>query len=109
MSKYYDLDKLKGLIEAKAETLIGDGAIAFYAVAKWLDFLPAADVAPVIHAHNAGTDYAACDQFVCSKCGIELRDWVRVERDQDDGEEYHYEYRFKRCPECGAKMDEEVK
>lgn len=47
MSKYYDLDKLKELIEAKAETLIGDGAIAFHAVGKWLDFLPAADVATV--------------------------------------------------------------
>ena len=56
---------------------------------------------------NVGKDYAACDQFVCEKCGIELQGWKKVERDPDDGEEYHCEYIFKRCPECGAIIVEE--
>ena len=53
--------------------------------------------------HNIGTDYAACDQFVCSNCGIELQDWRRVERDED-GEITYHEYEFRFCPNCGAKL-----
>lgn len=96
MSKYYDLDKLKDMIEAKAETLIGDGAIAFHAVAKWLDFLPAADVAPVVHAHWIYKfQYANHDHcYICSACGMSERVPYRG-----------YEKRFLHC-HCGAKMDE---
>lgn len=43
------------------------------------------------------------DEFVCSKCGIHLYDWIRV-RDED-----YYEYEFKYCPNCGAKVVEENK
>ncbi len=43
MSKYFDLEKLKEMVEAKAETLL-DGKQAFLYVSKWLDILPAADV-----------------------------------------------------------------
>lgn len=53
---------------------------------------------------NIATDYDEVDQFVCSECGIELQNWVRVERDEDDGDETHYEYRFNFCPNCGADM-----
>ena len=53
--------------------------------------------------NNVGTDYAACDQFVCSNCGIELQDWRRVERDEDGDTTYH-EYEFRFCPNCGAKL-----
>lgn len=101
MSKYYDLDKLKGLIEAKAETLIGDGAIAFYAVAKWLDFLPAADVAPVVHGHwvKYGVDIAE-HPLHCSVCG-----WSSHHISNKEVETFGF------CPnpKCGAKMDEEIK
>lgn len=45
MSRYYDIDKLKQMIEAKADTLI-EGKEAFLYVAKWIDFLPTADVVP---------------------------------------------------------------
>ena len=55
--------------------------------------------------HNENHDYAGCDQFVCSNCGIELQDWHRVERDEDDDVTYH-QYEFKYCPNCGARMDE---
>ena len=55
--------------------------------------------------HNENPDYAECDQFVCSNCGIELQDWHRVERDEDGDITYH-EYEFNYCPNCGAKMDQ---
>ena len=53
---------------------------------------------------NIATEYDEVDQFVCSECGIELQNWVRVERDEDDGDETHHEYRFNFCPNCGADM-----
>lgn len=43
MPKYYDINKLKEMIEAKADTLIACKK-AFLYVAKWLDMLPSADV-----------------------------------------------------------------
>lgn len=55
---------------------------------------------------NAGEDYAECDQFVCSACGIELQDWHRVERDMDDGEVSYHEYTFRFCPNCGRRIVE---
>jgi hypothetical protein len=54
---------------------------------------------------NDGKDYAEFDQFVCSKCGIELQDWNRVER-CDDGEIIYHEYTFRFCPHCGRKIVE---
>ena len=57
--------------------------------------------------HNVNSDYAECDQFVCSNCGIELQDWHRVERDGDDGDITYHEYEFKYCPNCGAKINED--
>ena len=56
--------------------------------------------------HNNNEDYADCDQFVCSRCGIELQDWHRVERDEDDGDITYHEYTFKYCPNCGRKVEE---
>lgn len=56
---------------------------------------------------NLGTDYAECDQFVCSACGIELQDWHGVERDMDDGEVSYHEYTFRFCPHCGRRIVEE--
>lgn len=55
---------------------------------------------------NDGKDYAECDQFVCSKCGIEIQDWHRVERDMDDGEVSYHEYTFRYCPHCGRRIVE---
>ena len=45
-------------------------------------------------------DLAYCDDFLCSKCGIHLTDWVRMDANEED----RYEYEFKFCPECGAKI-----
>ena len=53
---------------------------------------------------NENNVYTACDQFVCSNCGIELQDWHRVERDEDDGDIAYLEYEFNFCPSCGCKV-----
>lgn len=54
--------------------------------------------------HNCNDDYAECDQFICSECGIELQDWCRVERDEEGSPIGCYQYEFKFCPNCGAVM-----
>lgn len=61
------------------------------------------NVSSVKEATN-DSEFDECDQFVCSNCGIELQSWVRIERDEDDGEETCHEYRFLYCPNCGAKI-----
>ena len=57
---------------------------------------------------NIGTVHPV-DEFVCSECGIALEGWTRVVTDEDDGELYYYEYEFKYCPNCGAKMKGDAK
>ena len=75
-------------------------------VIEELSVNPAADVRPVVRGKNIGIEYDECDQFVCSKCGIELQDWHRVERDEDNGDVTYHEYVFSYCPNCGADMRE---
>lgn len=70
------------------------------------DHVESEDVRPNTHGKNIGKDYADCDQFVCSECGIELQDWVRVERDEDDGDVTYHEHVFNFCPNCGADLGE---
>ena len=45
-----------------------------------------------------------CDEFICHKCGIHVEDWKQIKIDPDDGEKELCEYKFKHCPECGAKV-----
>ena len=51
MARYYDMNHLKEMIEAKADTVI-NGAEAFHYIAKWLDLLPPADVVPRAEVNN---------------------------------------------------------
>lgn len=68
--------------------------------------LAAADVRPVVRGKNLGKDYNEVDQFVCSECGVELQEWVRVERDEDFGEVTYHEQYLNFCPICGADVRE---
>ena len=62
--------------------------------------LPAADVVPVVHGRWEfdGSDFA--DIWKCTACGDE---WF-FEYDPRDNET-----RVNHCPNCGAKMDQEVR
>ena len=71
-------------------------------VLEYAEGLPAADVVPVVHGYNDNQEYYATDEFRCSVCGLHLEDWIRL-----DDEGNCYEYEFKYCPKCGAKMDED--
>ena len=60
--------------------------------ADCIRYMDAADVAPVVHGRWLYGDYYDIGD-VCSEC-----DW--------DSKMIHPSYRY--CPNCGAKMDEEV-
>lgn len=65
------------------------------------------DVQPVIDTENMAT---VSDEYICKRCGIYLKDYIKVVMDEDnDGyiDEQHYEYEPKFCPECGAKVKED--
>ena len=71
--------------------------------------IESADVQLVVDTENMAT---VSDEFICQKCGIYLKDYIKVVMDEDnDGyiDEQHYEYEPKFCPECGAKVKEETK
>ena len=61
---------------------------AIEAIAAHIDAIPAADIAPVVHARWIEDD---CAFMRCSLCGYE-NDW---------------EWATPYCPHCGARMDSE--
>ena len=92
------LDAIPHADEDKKISLFG--AIADFVIL--VNEIPTADVKPVVHGYNDNQEYYATDEFRCSVCGLHLEDWIRF-----DDEGNCYEYEFKYCPNCGAKMDEE--
>ena len=64
------------------------------------------DNAQPVDTENMAT---VSDEFICKRCGIYLKDYIKVVLDEDnDGyiDEQHYEYEPKFCPECGANVRE---
>ena len=53
------------------------------------------------------SEYNEVDGFKCSNCGLEITDFSRVERDEDDGAESYHEYILKYCPNCGRFINRE--
>ena len=51
------------------------------------------------------SDMNSADEFICSECGIVLRDLCRYEYDEDTEDETCFEFVVNYCPNCGAKMD----
>lgn len=71
---------------------------------EYLAGIPSAEVQPVVDTENMAT---VSDEFICKKCGIYLKGYIKVVTDEDnDGyiDEQHYDYEPKFCPECGAKV-----
>lgn len=52
------------------------------------------------------SDYHPVDEFICSKCGLIMRELQRYEIDEDTDDENCYEFEFKYCPRCGRKVIE---
>lgn len=53
------------------------------------------------------SDIAFCDKFVCKNCGLHLEDWCQINKEEyedDYVDKIMSEYIFKFCPECGAKI-----
>ena len=74
-------------------------------VLSWFLQAPTADVEEVRHGESISEMHYS-DEFVCSECGLIMRDCCRYEIDEDaDGDESCYEFEFRYCPRCGVKMD----
>lgn len=91
MTKYVDIDAAKEAVR-KAECDAAWDGRRFDAefIENALDFIPRADVAPVVHGQWE-TNSDRPDSLICSvcKCGFDM--WK------------HDPHNF--CPNCGAKMD----
>ena len=103
MARYIDMNEIKFTGEV-FEDRNNEIYIKLSDVKQSIEQTPTADVVEVVHGENISTIHPV-DEFVCSECGIVLEGWTRVVTDEDDGDLFYYEYEFKYCPNCGAKMD----
>lgn len=83
--------RLNGVPYTDYERGYNDGVIAAYWLTRQVKAMP---VEPVVHAHWDS-------EHRCSACGAEA-----ISHDLD--EETRAYYATRRCPDCGAHMDEEV-
>lgn len=93
MAKYVDINAAKEAIR-KAECDADWDERRFDAefIENALDFIPAADVAPVVHGRWISKNPHGYEwTFVCSNC------------DYIDGHPFNDRHHY--CPNCGAKMD----
>lgn len=90
MTKYVDIDAAKEAVRMAECDADWDGR-RFDAefIENALDFIPAADVVPVVHGRWNNMD-GYKTRKVCSECGWDVPEY---------GKFYSY------CPNCGAKMD----
>lgn len=95
-SKYISReDALNAILNIlKDKTAIYNGRIDPYYVINKITYLPSADVRPVVRGEWLLC--ASTKDLMCSNC---LHYWIP----NGDQDEYHY------CPNCGARMDGDVK
>lgn len=77
---------------------------AFDSVDYWINAQPKVDAVEVVHGQNI-TKQHPVDEFICSECGLVCRDNGRYVYDEWADDWSLYEFEFKYCPNCGAKMD----
>lgn len=91
MARYIDMDKYPDIYPAEADDVVSDAFSAgYYSCLQIIKEMQTEDVAPVVHARwKFGK---------CTKCGGDAPFWCMAST-----------YRASSyCPDCGAKMDEEV-
>ncbi len=95
MAKYIEREALLAHLRECKETSTGSGltAAVITAIQSFVEGMPAADVAPVVHGKWAPSGENP-GFLVCSVCGdcYVYDEWA-------DGKKWRY------CPACGAKMD----
>lgn len=103
MTKYVDIDAVKEAVRGAECDANWDGR-EFDAefIENALDFIPAADVAPVVHAHWQPYE----DTVQCSVCGFGtfMDGYFFVHGECTHADDRSFRFSF--CPNCGAKMDE---
>ena len=70
MARYYDMDKLKDMLIARADMVL-EGKEVFLHVARWLDLLPSADVVEVVRCKDcvfSEESQGACDYCKLNDC-----------------------------------------
>lgn len=115
MSEYISRDDLIKALEADynrswcskpqgVEEYVDGARDEYDDVLKIVCGMKAADVQPVSETENMAI---ISDEFICKRCGIHIKDYIKVVMDEDnDGyiDEQHYDYEPKFCPECGAEV-----
>ena len=96
MAEYIEREALLAHLRKCKETSTGSGltAAVITAIQSFVEGMPLADVAPVVHGKWAPSERNP-SFLVCSVCGdcYVYDEWV-------------YERKWRYCPNCGAKMDE---
>ena len=70
----------------------------------WIEGAPKVDAVEVVHGRNE-TKQHPVDEFICSVCGYVCHETHKYVYDEDGEDWSMYEFEFKYCPNCGAKMD----
>ena len=52
-----------------------------------IDTVPTVEVQPVVDTENTAT---VSDEFICKKCGIYLKDYIKVVMDEDNDEQHDH-------------------
>ncbi len=102
MERFIDANKIK-LTSQTLKDDEGEVYIPLSDVKNAIRQTPTEEVERVRH----GTNISQChpsDEFICSECGLTMKDICRYVTDEDSEDESCFEYVIKRCPECGAKI-----
>lgn len=105
MERFIDANKIK-LTSQTLKDDEGEVYIPLSDVKSAIQQTPTEEVEKV----HYGTNISRChpsDEFICSECGLAMKDICRYVTDEDSGDESCFEYEIKRCPECGAKIKTE--
>lgn len=70
---------------------------------RFVEDAPTIESVPVVHGNNM-TEMNPVDEFICSECGCIFKDVSRYEYDEECDDWHCYEFEFRFCPYCGAKI-----